>query len=437
MWLKKFFNLGTSLNKANINTRSKTTDKIPETIENNYKNVILQETPNKINFFKWFNSFTLDANKELRIIAHNLNKMNNNGIRLGYSIENSPNGWFSIYPDGYKEALCYLKSGNIMNFAHLRGIPLLENGELDQNKIDLDILNFNERKHSEFLSDTNLSSYIDIDGQNTLDEVNNLLHKLHYDMTIIPEIILEFIKYDYCMAMYHRFALNKTDYHQLNMPSFFENFSFNFDDLIVKFGDSYSYRMDYEKLASIAYALYINNDTIQFTSLEDLFFIIKEKYHESQLLKYSNYEDFSDFEPEFNPEYNSNPVKHEYTSVSDRIDIVDPFRLEELVEEAFIKLGYEGSATKKTGDQGADVVVTNPKINEKIVVQIKQYNSKVSNKAVQEVLAAKAYYNADRSIVMTTDYFTKSAIELANQTNVELFDREKFIDFLDKAEFSE
>jgi len=78
---------------------------------------------------------------------------------------------------------------------------------------------------------------------------------------------------------------------------------------------------------------------------------------------------------------------------------------------------------KVTGDQGADLILS--KDGEKIVVQAKKYAGKVSNKAVQEIAAAKKYYNADRAMVVTNSAFTKSAIELAFSNDVELWDGRK------------
>lgn len=84
------------------------------------------------------------------------------------------------------------------------------------------------------------------------------------------------------------------------------------------------------------------------------------------------------------------------------------------------KLGYKATITTKTRDQGADLVII--KNNKKTVVQAKFYSNPVGNKAVQEVVGAIKYYNADNAIVITNSIFTKSAIELAKSNNVELID---------------
>jgi restriction system protein len=47
----------------------------------------------------------------------------------------------------------------------------------------------------------------------------------------------------------------------------------------------------------------------------------------------------------------------------------------------------------------------------------------VSNKAIQEVVAGMKYYDLKKGIVVTNNYFTKSAIELGNSNDVVLWDR--------------
>ncbi len=58
----------------------------------------------------------------------------------------------------------------------------------------------------------------------------------------------------------------------------------------------------------------------------------------------------------------------------------------------------------------------------KIVVQAKFYSSSVGNKAVQEVIASKSFYNADSCMVVTNNTFTSAALELAKVNNVKLID---------------
>jgi restriction system protein len=74
--------------------------------------------------------------------------------------------------------------------------------------------------------------------------------------------------------------------------------------------------------------------------------------------------------------------------------------------------------TRESGDMGADLVVRhNGKI---IVIQCKRYAGAVGLQAVQEVLGAKHFYEADEAWVITDSTFTEAARKLAKAANVRL-----------------
>jgi len=108
------------------------------------------------------------------------------------------------------------------------------------------------------------------------------------------------------------------------------------------------------------------------------------------------------------------------------------YDFEEYLKDLFELLGYTAIQTSLSGDQGADLILS--KDDEKIVVQAKKYDGKVSNKAVQEIAAAKNYYNADKAMVVTNNSFTKSAIELAFSNDVELWDGRKLKNVIEDLE---
>jgi HJR/Mrr/RecB family endonuclease len=112
----------------------------------------------------------------------------------------------------------------------------------------------------------------------------------------------------------------------------------------------------------------------------------------------------------------------------DSIDKMDGFDFEKLLLTHFTRMGYKGSLTQQTQDFGADLIVM--KDDQKHVVQAKRSASPVSVKAVQEIVAAKGYYCADIAIVVTNNFFTENARELAYRNKVELWDREKLIQFI-------
>lgn len=116
------------------------------------------------------------------------------------------------------------------------------------------------------------------------------------------------------------------------------------------------------------------------------------------------------------------------------INIVDKMtgeEFEEFLKSHFEKLGYMVQLTPKTGDYGADLVIN--KNGCKTVVQAKRWVSKVGIEAVQQVIASRSYYKADKCLVVTNNYFTPNAINLAESNkDVELWDRKELISMMDK-----
>lgn len=110
-------------------------------------------------------------------------------------------------------------------------------------------------------------------------------------------------------------------------------------------------------------------------------------------------------------------------AIPSNIDTFSGTDFESFLEKLFINLSYSVIKTPLTGDQGADLVVE--KSGERIIVQAKRYSGAVSNKAIQEAVAAINYYKCSRAIVVTTSSFTKSALKLAFSNKVELWDGRK------------
>lgn len=108
------------------------------------------------------------------------------------------------------------------------------------------------------------------------------------------------------------------------------------------------------------------------------------------------------------------------------IDTMDGIQFEYYLKELFKSQGYQVEVTKASGDYGADLILK--KDGKKVVVQAKRYSKNVGIKAVQEVIAAKNYYNATDAWVVSNSDFTKASIELASKSNVLLIDRQKLID---------
>lgn len=101
---------------------------------------------------------------------------------------------------------------------------------------------------------------------------------------------------------------------------------------------------------------------------------------------------------------------------------------EKFLSLLFRNVGYQVSLTPDSQDYGADLILYKDTI--KIVVQAKRYKKPVSVKAVQEIASAVKHYNADKARVITNNRFTENAYNLARSNSVELWDRNKLIEFI-------
>ncbi|WOD61742.1 restriction endonuclease [Niallia taxi] len=115
-----------------------------------------------------------------------------------------------------------------------------------------------------------------------------------------------------------------------------------------------------------------------------------------------------------------------------KIDQMSGIEFEIFLQTLFMNLGYQVVRTNSSGDQGADLIIN--KNGKRIAVQAKRYkNKKVGNKAVQEVLSGKYYYNCDEAWVVTNSNFTDSAYNLSIKTNVELISRLNLMELMLKS----
>lgn len=125
------------------------------------------------------------------------------------------------------------------------------------------------------------------------------------------------------------------------------------------------------------------------------------------------------------------------------------FLFEDYIASLYNELGYEAHTVgelKKAGivktkgfDQGGDVIlkfVNNGRLVV-AVVQCKLYSKPVTNKAVQEAHAAIGIYKplvgAEMAIVITNNYYTAAAIELAQANNVALVNRDQLAALIERA----
>ena len=81
----------------------------------------------------------------------------------------------------------------------------------------------------------------------------------------------------------------------------------------------------------------------------------------------------------------------------------------------------EVEVTKGSGDFGADILAQKDGIS--YAIQCKCYDKPIGVKAIQEVYAGRDYYDCMVGAVMTNQYFTASAVELAKKLKIMLWDR--------------
>ena len=114
------------------------------------------------------------------------------------------------------------------------------------------------------------------------------------------------------------------------------------------------------------------------------------------------------------------------------IDNMDGHEFEYFCAELLKKVGYtDVKVTPGSGDQGVDVLATKDGV--KYAIQCKNYISSVSNTPVQEVAAGKMFYGCHVGVVITNSQFTPGAAELAEATNVLLWDRNKLKELISLA----
>ena len=95
--------------------------------------------------------------------------------------------------------------------------------------------------------------------------------------------------------------------------------------------------------------------------------------------------------------------------------------------------GYEDvEVTKGSGDFGVDILMSKGEVT--YAVQCKCYDKPIGVKAVQEVYAGKDYYERMIGVVMTNQYFTQPARELASRLRVILWDRDRLKSLADSVE---
>lgn len=102
------------------------------------------------------------------------------------------------------------------------------------------------------------------------------------------------------------------------------------------------------------------------------------------------------------------------------------YEFEEYVAVTLQNNGWTTRLTRKSGDQGLDVLAFDDRY--RVAIQCKRYSSPVGNSAVQEVHAAADFVGAGHAVLVATSGFTASAQQLAEALGVLLVTEENLGD---------
>lgn len=179
------------------------------------------------------------------------------------------------------------------------------------------------------------------------------------------------------------------------------------------------------------YWLYTNDINLSIKSTYDRLSEEIDKQYEIYLLQAKKDYFFSDNNFDFQEDEIPMDIDSEDDAdILSAIDMMSGREFEEFIANFFKKQGYKTTLTPSSGDYGIDVIIENDFL--KIGIQTKCYSDKVSNSAVQEAVTGIKHYGLDKAMVITNNYFQPSAIRLAKENNVILWDREKLEEELSK-----
>lgn len=118
----------------------------------------------------------------------------------------------------------------------------------------------------------------------------------------------------------------------------------------------------------------------------------------------------------------------------DKVDKMNGEAFEIWLARQFMKAGYDVKRTPYQKDHGADLIMTTPE-GTKIAVQAKKLSKRkdrVGAKVLGEALRGKDYYNCYKAMVVTNQGYTEQALSEARRFGIELIDRERLIEFVNK-----
>ncbi len=116
----------------------------------------------------------------------------------------------------------------------------------------------------------------------------------------------------------------------------------------------------------------------------------------------------------------------------DDVDMMSGVEFDKYISDIFRRQGYLFETTALSGDLGVDLIII--KNGVRTAVQTKRYSKSVNQAAIREAVAGMKHYKCTLSLVVTNNYFTKLAIQLAASSNCELIDRKKLVELIQRSD---
>ena len=120
----------------------------------------------------------------------------------------------------------------------------------------------------------------------------------------------------------------------------------------------------------------------------------------------------------------------------DELRRMNPYIFEEYIATMYRKLGYsDAKATRGSSDGGKDVVMHSDTTGQLYYVECKRFgeNSVVGRPIIQTLVGA-CYPDGAKGIVITSNRFTKEAIEEAKKSHVQLIAPAQLLSMIERAE---
>lgn len=110
--------------------------------------------------------------------------------------------------------------------------------------------------------------------------------------------------------------------------------------------------------------------------------------------------------------------------MSNDINSLSGIEFEHICKNLIENMGFSVETTKASGDGGIDLIAYNhePVLSGKYIIQCKRYSGSVGEPIIRDLYGVITSERANKGILMTTGFFTKSAIAFAEDKPIELID---------------